>query len=109
MNAAREQSAPDQVLALQGELTIYTAAENLARLQDYLRDRRVCDLDLSAVSEIDSAGLQLLLWTRRMAESRRGRLRLVARSAAGAEVIDLLQLEHVFGGNSADAAVEDPS
>jgi anti-anti-sigma factor len=48
-------------LAVRGELTIYHAAEAAQQLRGY-RDLLV---DLSEVSEMDAAGLQLLLAARR--------------------------------------------
>ena len=107
MTAAQTPSAPDAVLALEGDLTIYTAAETLARLRDYLHarlDSMSCDVDLSGVTEFDSAGLQLLLWSKRAAEAQGMRLHLLGRSAAVAEDIALLQLEPVFGSQPAQAA-----
>lgn len=96
-------------LALAGELTIYTAAATLERLNEFLRDRETCELDLSEVTEIDSAGLQLLLWARRTSAERGARFRLVGRSEAIEDVIALLQLEPLFDGNSVGTAVEDPA
>ncbi|MBK5965239.1 anti-anti-sigma factor [Thiocystis minor] len=109
MKAGNKQSAPDPVLALEGELTIYTAAVTLARLRDYLTGQGVCNLDLSGVTEIDSAGLQLLLWTRRAVAEQGGRFHLVGLSEAVAQVIALLQLEQVLGSGSATTAGGDPA
>lgn len=109
MKAGNKQSAPDSVLALEGELTIYTAAETLARLRESLKGQGVCNLDLSGVTEIDSAGLQLLLWTRRAAAEQGARFHLTARSDVVAEVLAMLELEPVFGDVSATLAVEDPA
>lgn len=109
MIAEPQRSPPDTALALDGDLTVYTAVETLATLRTYLKDRDVCALDLSAVTEIDSAGLQLLLWTRHAALQQGMQFRLVRRSAAVAETIALLQLEPLFGGAAADRVAEDPS
>ncbi|MFG1926582.1 lipid asymmetry maintenance protein MlaB [Cryptosporangium sp. NPDC048952] len=46
------------------ELTIVTAAETRERLVPYLKTGTALELDLSAVSDIDTAGLQLLLAAR---------------------------------------------
>ncbi|MBK1694968.1 hypothetical protein CKO09_09475 [Chromatium weissei] len=102
MNVAAE----DAALVLEGELTIYTATATLATLRDYLSDRKVCALNLSAVTEMDSAGLQLLLWARRMAAEQRIRFQLVGVSQAVVSVIDLLQIEPLFGGYPTDLTVE---
>jgi anti-sigma B factor antagonist len=89
------------VFALEGELTIYTVSDVLAGLRDYLKDRQVCDLDLSTVSEIDGAGLQLLLWVKSLAEVHGGRLRLVAYSTAVGDALNLLKLHQGFGADPA--------
>ena len=109
MSAGKKQSAQDSVLTLEGELTIYTVTETLSRLRAYLKEQDACELDLAGVTEIDSAGLQLLLWTRRTAAEQGARFHLVARSDAVAEVLAMLQLEPVFGDGSATLAVEDPA
>ncbi|WP_295402369.1 STAS domain-containing protein [uncultured Thiocystis sp.] len=109
MSAEKTKSAPDSVLALEGELTIYTVTQTLARLRDSLKEHGSCELDLSGVTEIDSAGLQLLLWTRRAVAEQGGRFHLVGLSEAVAQVIALLQLEQVLGSGSAATAGEDPA
>ncbi len=51
-------------LRLVGEATIYGAAELKARLEPLFTERKDCgsfELDLSGVTEMDSAGLQLVL------------------------------------------------
>ncbi|GAA0229544.1 STAS domain-containing protein [Cryptosporangium japonicum] len=52
-------------LELGDELTIVTAAETRERLMPYLQAGTGLELDLSAVSDVDTAGLQLLLAARR--------------------------------------------
>ncbi|MBK1721347.1 STAS domain-containing protein [Thiocystis violacea] len=97
MTTAAVPSRPEERITLEGELTIYTVAETFGRLRVELEGRRVCALDLSAVSEIDGAGLQLLLWVKQASEARGADFSLVAHSDAVADVIALLQLEPRFG------------
>ena len=89
---------------LAGELTIYTVGEHLSRLRAHLAGRAVCELDLSAVSEIDGAGLQLLLWLREAARARGIAVRVIGLGAAVGEVFELLQLGASFGLDAASAA-----
>lgn len=86
-------------LALEGELTIYRAAELKARLLEPLQDAGAVslDIDLSRVTELDSSGLQLLMLARRQALAQGGALRLVDHSPAVREVFDLLDLAGQFG------------
>jgi len=51
------------------EMTIYFANQNMASLTEYFASRTFIDIDLSKVCEIDCAGLQLLLFAKREAES----------------------------------------
>lgn len=97
MSAETTRPNRDAPIVLDAELTIYTAAETLARLRTELDGRTTCDLDLSAVSEMDSAGLQLLFWTQRTAEEQGASFRLIAHSEAVAGVLELLHLKQHFG------------
>lgn len=56
-----------QQLVLEGALSIYTAADVKPRLSEALQGAIALQIDLSAVDEFDSAGLQLLLATREQA------------------------------------------
>lgn len=84
-------------LRLDGELTIYRAAELKEALMQPLAHAGVLEVDLSDVSEIDTAGLQLLILARRAAGERQGELRLSGHSAAVQEVFELLRLCGHFG------------
>jgi anti-anti-sigma factor len=81
---------PVAALAIEGELTIYRAAELKPLLLDAVREHDAPALDLSAVTEFDSAGLQLLLMARQEA-ARLGRpLHVAGASAAVRDVFALL-------------------
>ena len=55
-------------LELDGELTIAVAAEQQARLRAFLRQgAAAAEIDLAGVTDLDTAGLQLLLAARREA------------------------------------------
>jgi anti-anti-sigma regulatory factor len=55
-------------VAVDGELTIMTAAEQLDRLLGALRGSNGLRVDLSGVEDLDTAGLQVLLVARREAD-----------------------------------------
>ncbi|GAA3213035.1 lipid asymmetry maintenance protein MlaB [Dactylosporangium siamense] len=57
-------------LIIDGELTVAVAAEQQARLRAFLERGTAADVDLSGVTELDTAGLQLLLVARREAAQR---------------------------------------
>ena len=84
-------------LCIEGELTIVRAAALHAELLMLLQDERNLDIDLSAVSEVDSAGLQLLLLAKRTALAHGSELRLLGHSPAVLELLQLFNLSHYFG------------
>jgi anti-sigma B factor antagonist len=84
-------------LAIDGEMTIYTALETKAQLLQHLDKRKELEVDLSQVTDIDSAGLQLLILLKRETMARDTVLRLTAHSASVTEVIDTLNLAAYFG------------
>ena len=98
---AASQGAP-VALQIDGEMTIYRAAELKDLLYGVLREAaaaaRGLALDLSQVTEFDSAGVQLLLIARREVERQGQALRLVAPSAAVREVFALTGLSARFEG-----------
>jgi anti-anti-sigma factor len=80
-----------------GALTIYTVAEARREIPWRLQKHHAQCLDLSAVEELDTAGLQLLLWLKRDAAARGINLVFVHHSEAVVDVFDLLKLTAVFG------------
>ena len=81
------------VLAIEGELTIYRALQLKAELLAALAGGSELELDLSQVTEMDSAGVQLLLVALREASSAGKPLRVTGRSQAVAEVLHLCGLD----------------
>lgn len=86
-------NAPQQRLALSGELTIYEARELQALLLGSLRECESLELDLAGVTELDTAGFQQLYLLRREAATAGKPLRIIAHSAATREVFALLNVE----------------
>jgi anti-anti-sigma factor len=84
-------------LQLEGELTIYAVAEARARLDEALDQGPGLQLNLAGVEELDTAGLQLLVWLKQEARRRGRTLTLFAHSPAVLEVFDLLKVAGLFG------------
>ena len=80
-------------LAVEGEMTIYRAAELKPALLDAVRAHDAPELDLANVTEFDCAGLQLLLMARREAARLGRRLALVAPSPAVLDACALLGID----------------
>jgi anti-anti-sigma factor len=85
-------------LKLKGALTIYTAAEARREIPTRLAKHKSQVLDLSGIDELDTAGVQLLLWLKRDLANRGTTLALANHSPAVVDVLDLLRLTAVFGG-----------
>lgn len=77
-------------------LTIVRAVQHKLWLLDAVTTEAEVELDLSAVTELDSAGVQLLLLSDCVAHERGTRLRLVEPSAEVRDVFRLLGLEEKF-------------
>jgi len=88
-----------RTLRLDGELTAYCAQAARQQLLQTLTDQaarggpQALEIDLSGISEIDTAGVQLLLAALRYAGAHGVDTRLVRESAAVAEAMTLLGLD----------------
>ena len=84
-------------LHIEGEMNIYRAEELKQMLIEPLQNAVQLEVDLSAVTDIDSVGVQLLMLAKRTAKTMRGELRLVGHSPAVLDVFELLNLAAYFG------------
>lgn len=84
-------------LVYSGEMTIYSAAANYQQLKERLNARAPMRLDLSGVTEIDSAGLQLLLFAQAEADALGLEFAIMAHSDPVEDVLALLFLKRTFG------------
>ncbi|MEY2686979.1 MAG: hypothetical protein RL375_1177 [Pseudomonadota bacterium] len=94
MASRKKSSAAAPTLHLTGELTIFRAAE---LKQVILASPPPAEIDLAGVTDIDTAGLQLLLLAKQTAVADKRELRLVAHSAAVTELFELLHVAAHFG------------
>lgn len=85
-------------LAIQGEMTIYSVKEHKQTLLSYLAcDNQEIQIDLSGVDEIDSAGIQLLMFIKREAIEGNRKLSLHQHSLCVIEALELMNLNQTFG------------
>jgi anti-sigma B factor antagonist len=82
---------------IEGEMTIYNALELKDQLLAPLDQCAHMEIDLAGVSEIDSAGLQLLVMAKNEARARGKTLRISGHSPAVLDVLDICNLEGFFG------------
>lgn len=81
-------------LRIEGELTIFRAMELKPVL---LATPPVDEIDLSGVTDLDTAGVQLLMLAKKTALAAQRDVKLVAHSPAVLEVFELLNVAAYFG------------
>jgi anti-anti-sigma factor len=89
-------------LRLSGELTIYHAADLKQALLPLAEQAGAWALDLSGVTDVDSAGIQILLAARRTLAARGAALRVTACGAAADAAFSLYGMADAFGAAAAD-------
>jgi anti-sigma B factor antagonist len=83
-------------IGIAGEMNIYSALQARQSLLSAMQQCNEIEINLSHVSEIDAAGLQLLALVKREAAEKNKPLHFVAHSQAVMEVLDLCNLAGVF-------------
>ncbi len=94
---ATRKKASASRLAIAEDLTIYHAAALKQGLIDALHASDRLEIDLSGVSEIDTAGFQLLVLLKREARQLGKEAQIVAHSEAVREVLDFYNMAAAFG------------
>ncbi|MES2296017.1 MAG: STAS domain-containing protein [Pseudomonadota bacterium] len=90
-------SSPNAILHIEGEMTIYQAGEQRANILGALEQSARLELNLAGVTELDTAGVQVLLLAKKAALADGRQLELVAHSPAVLDVFELLHLSAFFG------------
>lgn len=81
---------------IDGEMTIYNARSLKENMTAALSDKRSLEIDLSQVTEIDCAGVQLLMLAKKERTQRKQALVLTNHSAAVLDAFELLGLVSWF-------------
>lgn len=84
-------------IAIEGELSIFTAVSIRERLLEALDEGTEIEVNLSKVSEMDSAGVQLMIAAKREAAERNKPLCFTGHSSAVIDILDLCDLSGHFG------------
>lgn len=93
-------SAGLRKIRIEGEMNIYSAPELKRRLLEQLGSADEVEINLSHVSEMDSAGFQVLCLAKREAATSGKTLNFTSHSPAVAEVIGLYSMAAYFGGTA---------
>ncbi len=86
-----------KALRLDGELTIYRAAELKDELMKAMAAASPLEIDLSGITEVDGAGLQLLILVKKEAGRQGKTVNFSSHSPAVLDVIDFANLSGQFG------------
>jgi anti-sigma B factor antagonist len=105
----QERGIAERSLRIEGEMTVPRAAELKRAMLDLLDQPGVAMIDISGVSELDTAGVQLLLFAKQTAQARQTQLRFSDLSPAVHEVFQLLDLFAYFGESLGARASEPPA
>jgi len=84
-------------LRIDGDMTIYRAHELMQQLLEAFGRSANVEIDLSGVTELDTAGLQLLMLAKKVAQANSTELHLTRHSPAVLDVFELLDLAPFFG------------
>lgn len=83
--------------AISGELTIYTAATEKQILQTLLDENPALEVNLAQVTDMDSAGLQILIALKTEAAKSEKPLHYVMHSKAVLDILEMTNLVAKFG------------
>jgi len=89
--------AVSHCIAIAGDFTIVNAAAVREQLLAAVDSTEDIEVDLSDVTEIDSAGLQLMIAAKRHVADKKKSLRFIGHSAAVLDALDLIDLAAHFG------------
>jgi anti-sigma B factor antagonist len=84
-------------ISISGEMSLYTSKLTQETLLDLLQTEEKINIDLSEVSEIDSAGIQLLISLKKHAHQKKIPLQFQGHSQCVLDIIDLYNLAAELG------------
>ncbi len=90
---------------IEGEMTIYTAAEYARTLLDNCDTQKKVELDLEKVTEIDSSGVQLLVALKKQLDRTGDDLKLKNSSEAVQDVLRLTNLATIIDTSNGETCI----
>ena len=85
------------VIRIESEMTIYEAQDINTKLKQHIHACDKIELGLEGVTELDTAGVQILLMAKRSAEQSGKAFHITSHSDAVVQVFELLNIAHEFG------------
>lgn len=82
---------------ISGEFTIYTAATEKQALQVLLDENDVVEVNLAQITEMDSAGLQILIALKAEAEKSHKKVSYVMHSKPVLDILEMTNMVSKFG------------
>lgn len=92
----KEQKDGPTLVSIKDEMTIYNVLEQKNNLYPHLKADHELQVDLSEVSEIDSAGVQLLIFLKNEADRQHNDLSFLHHSQSVVEVVEMFNLSSFF-------------
>jgi len=84
------------LIFIQDEMTIYNVLEHKNKLYPYLKNENGLHIDLTDVSEIDSAGMQLLIFLKHQSKIEKNEIIFINHSESFMEVINIFNFSSFF-------------
>jgi anti-sigma B factor antagonist len=97
MHIEQEKKGTLTTLKISGDMSIYHAPELKSALLEALAECEELDINLAEVSDMDTAGFQLLVMAKRSALAAGKQLTLSAHSPVVIEVLDTYHMAAYFG------------
>jgi anti-anti-sigma factor len=86
-----------RTVKLSGDVTIFEISEMWQKLDPVLRETDEIDIDLGGVSDIDTAGLQLLMVAKKAEQESAKSVHLLNHSEAVIDALEVFDLAGYFG------------
>lgn len=107
MKQARMSKVRHGIYCPQGELTIYTANRNKEQMLQILGDSHRLEVNLSQVTDMDTAGLQLLILALAETWRRKVPVEFIRPSRSVMEVLELCGMVEVLGDRAVNQFIQE--
>lgn len=96
MITVNKQDTSQTKISIQDEMTIYNVLQQKDNIIMHLQTEHALQIDLSEVTEIDSAGIQLLILLKNEASRKKNELSFIHHSQAVIDIVETFNLSSYF-------------